>query len=86
MHAVGVIIVLLCSEANQVVMGVTVFLLDEMGIIGGNNFDVMLACQTDEFGLNFHLPFIGLSIGIGLVGLVTHKLNVVVVTEAFLEP
>ena len=68
------------------VVGVAVFFFDEVGVVGGYEFDAVLACEGDEVWFDLHLLAVGVGVGVGFVGAVTHEFDVVVVAEAFFEP
>ena len=85
-QAVGVVIVLLRGQTDEVVVGVAVLLGHEMGVVGGHQLDVVLPGQSYQLRLHLHLPLVSVVVGVGLVGLVAHQLDVVVVAEALLEP
>ena len=85
-HAVGVGIVLLRGYADKMVVRLAVLLLYKVHVVGGHQLDVVLPRQLYQHRVHPLLPLVGLPVGIGLVGLVTLQLDIVVVAEHPLKP
>ena len=60
--------------------------LHKVNIVGGNNFNIILAGYLHQHRINLALLFVGLSVTARLVCLMALKLNVVVITKHLLEP
>ena len=86
MQTVGVGVVLLCGQADKVVVCLAMLLLHKMHIIGGNQLDVVLAGKGNQLWVHLLLHLVGHAVGVGFVGLVALQLDVVVVAEHPFEP
>ena len=86
MQTVGVVVIFLGGQADEVVVGVAVLFEHKVGVVGGYNLDIVLAGQLNEHRFHFLLEPIGVVVGIGLVGLVAHQFDVVVVAKHLFEP
>ena len=87
-HARRVVEVLASGQAEQVIVGLSIFLVDEMSVVGTDEFDAILASQLDEHPIGLLLQGECLAIGphIGVFHLVALQLQIVVVAEDALMP
>ena len=85
-HTSRVVQVLACTEADESVVRVGIFFVDEVDIVCGNQFDMMLVRQFDQDLVYFHLMFIDRAVGILSVGRVALHFQIVILAEEVLEP
>ena len=67
-------------------VGIGVLLVQEVGIVGADELDVVLTRQLYEHGVDAQLLLIGVLRPAGFVGLVTLQLEVIIVAEHAFEP
>ena len=87
-HTRGVIKVLACGETEQMVVGLSILLVDKVGIIGTDEFDAILPGQFDEHLVGLLLQGEGLTVGTDsrISDLMTLQLEVVVIAPEALVP
>ncbi len=85
-HAFGVVEVLAGGHTYKAVVGFGVFLVDEVHIVGGHDFYVVLARQLDKLLVDVLLNGIDLVICTRHCGFVALQFDVVVVAERVFEP
>ena len=86
MHAVHIVHIVVGTEADKSVMRFGVLLLHKVHIVGGYDFDIMLACQVNEHLVHHFLYLVGMLVGSRLLGLVALQFYIVVLAEECLEP
>ena len=67
-------------------MGIGILLVDKVGVIGTDEFDVQFLGKLHQGIINEALFLVGLMIGTGDSGLVALQLQVIIVTKHVLEP
>ena len=86
MHPVHIVDVVVGAEANKPVMCLCVLRVDEVGVVGADDFDTVFLCQSDQYGVHLFLAFIYLRVSARYLGLMALQLDVVVVAENVFEP
>ena len=85
-HAVGVVEVLARAEADEAVVSLGVFLVDEVDVVGADKGDAILAAVLLQLGIDVELQVIDFVVGAGHGGLVELEFQIVVVAEYALVP
>ena len=85
-HAVDIVDVVVGAEADESVVRLGILLVDEVGIVGSDEFDTIFACEVDEDRVDLFLPLVDLLVTAGFLRLVALQLDIVVVAEEVLEP
>ena len=87
-HTVGVVEVFACGEAQEVIVGLGVFLVYEVGIIGAYQFDAIFLGQLYEHPVGFLLQRKGFAVGaqVRVFHLMALQLQIIVVAEHTLIP
>ena len=67
-------------------MGVGILLVDKVGVVGADEFNVQFSCKLDQSIINQALFLIGFMIGPSHCGLVALQFKIIVVTKHTLEP
>ena len=85
-HTGRVVEVFAGTEADQAVVCLGIFLVDEMHIVGGDQLDIVFVSQFDQDLVHFLLFGIRGAVGIRIVCLVPLHFQVIVFAEQVLEP
>ena len=87
-HARGIVEILSCGEAQQMIVGLSIFLVDEVCVVGADKFDAILTSQLDEHTVCLLLQGECLAIGshVGVFHLMALQLQIIVITENTLVP
>ena len=85
-HSVDIVDEMVCTQANESVVGFGIFLVDEMGVVGSDHFDVVLASEFKKNRVDLFLALIDILVASGFLGLMALDLDVVVFSEEGLEP
>ena len=75
-----------CRNADEAFMGIGIFLVDKMHIVGTHDLDVKFLGETHQRFVDLHLALIGLMIGTGNGCLVALEFQIIVITKDTLEP
>ena len=87
-HAVGVVEVTSCGEADKVVVRLGVLLIHEMHVVRTHQLNIVLACQRYQTLVDFLLKRKCLAVGalVGVFHLMTLQLKVEIVAEQVFKP
>ena len=85
-HTRWVIEVFARAQADETVMGLAVFFLHKVDVIGGDDLDLILLCQIKDNLVHLFLSFVNFGVATGFVGLMTLYLKIVIFAKEVLEP
>ena len=85
-HSVDIVDEMVCTQTDESVVRFGIFLVDEMGVVGGNYFDVVFAREFKKNRVDLFLALIDILVSSGFLGLMALDLDVVVFSEEGLEP
>ena len=87
-HAGLVVQVFVGCQTNEAVVGLAVFFVNEVAVVGANQFDMVFLREFLEFFVDLFLQGIGVSVGTdgGVFDFMAHKLQVIVVAKDFFIP
>ena len=86
MQAVRIVHLAARAQADKPIMGLGMFLLHEMHIVGGNHLRVRLRCKPHNTLIHNLLMFIHHPIPARLVSLMTLEFQIIVIAKEILEP
>ena len=85
-HSVDIVDVMVRTQTDESVVRFGIFLVDEVGVIGSNDFDVVFAREFKKNRVDLFLALIDILVASGFLGLMALELDVVVLAEEGLEP
>ena len=85
-HAALIVEVCLGRDTNQVVVSLGILFVDKVRVVGGYEFDIILAGKSYNLRLDLLLLFVGLVIGIRDSRLMALQFEIVVVTHEVFPP